>query len=228
VSTIPAAVLFDIGDTLVERPTIGPGRRIAAALGLSDDAARAITRLVFREPFASPRALAERLRSELRLDVTPEAEVAEIWRAQEAEPVEVSGATACVAAVRRAGARVGVVSNIWSPYEVGFRRACPGIPPLVESWNLSYRAGVPKPDPAMFEAALAALAVAAAETVMIGDSVEKDVLPALALGIRAIWLVRSTAQREVRPPGCTIARDFAEVERLLGVSDTMQTGAASD
>ncbi len=215
-SGVPAAVLFDIGDTLVERPAVGPGRRIADALGLPEESARAITRLVFREPFDSPRALAERLRSELRLDVAPEAEVATIWRAQEEEPIEVTGATACVAAARRAGARIALVSNIWSPYFTGFRRACPDLLPLVDSVHLSYQGGVPKPDPAMFEAALAALDVPAAETVMVGDSLEKDVLPALALGMRAVWLVRSAAQRDVRPNGCTVARDFAEVERILG------------
>ena len=49
--------------------------------------------------------------------------IGQIWYAQETEPVEVDGATACVAAVRECGARVGVVSNIWAPYEAGFRRA---------------------------------------------------------------------------------------------------------
>ncbi len=227
-TTRPAAVLFDIGDTLVERPTVGPGRRIAAALGLPDDAARTITRLVFREPFASPRALAERLRSELRLAATPEAAVAAIWRAQEEEPIEVGGASACVAAVGRAGARIALVSNIWSPYEIGFRRACPAIPPLVDSWHLSYRAGVAKPDPSLFEAAVTALGVSPRATVMVGDSLEKDVRPALALGMRAVWLTRSTVPADgLVPVGCDVARDFGDVERLLGLRPVGERDPAS-
>ena len=214
--TTPKAVLFDIGDTLVERPTVGPGRRIADALGLDRDAARAITRIVFREPFESPRALAERLRRELALARLPEDEVGAIWRAQETEPVEVAGAGACVTRARAAGARVGLVSNIWEPYATGFRRAAPSIPPLVDVWQLSYRTGTPKPDPAMFIAALDALGVTVAEAVMVGDDLDKDVAPALALGMRAVWMERGRADAAL-PAGCEPAHDFAEVERLLGL-----------
>ena len=214
--TIPRAVLFDIGDTLVERPTVGPGKRIAEALGLPREAARAITRIVFRECFEDPSALAERLREELALPAAPGAEVATIWHAQEEEPIEVSGAAACVVKARAAGARIGVVSNIWHPYAVGFRRACPTIPPVVESWQLSYRTGTPKPDPAMFVASLRAFDVAPLDVVMVGDDLDKDVRPALALGMRAVWMARGRPADDL-PPGCETARDFADVERLLGV-----------
>jgi HAD superfamily hydrolase (TIGR01549 family) len=185
---VSRAVLFDIGDTLVHRPEVGPGRRIADALGLGRDEARTITRMLFRESFASPRALAARLRAAFALTDAIEEPIAAIWRAQETEPIEMPGATACVAAARAGGARVGLVSNIWAPYEAGFRRACPGIPPLVDSWHLSYRAGVAKPDPELFHAALRALDVAAGHAVMVGDSLDKDIAPALALGMRAIWI----------------------------------------
>jgi FMN phosphatase YigB (HAD superfamily) len=214
--TVPRAVLFDVGDTLVERPTVGPGRRIAEALGLSRDAARAITRIVFRERFEEPRALAVRLRDALSLPRVPEPEVVAIWHAQEGEPIEVAGASACVARVRAAGARIGIVSNIWHPYAEGFRRACPTVPPLVESWQLSYRTGMPKPDPAMFASALRALGVAPADAVMVGDDLDKDVHPALALGMRAVWMTRGRDAGGV-PTRCEPAADFADVERLLGV-----------
>jgi FMN phosphatase YigB (HAD superfamily) len=209
-----AAVLFDIGDTLVRRPDVGPGRRIADALGLGRDEARTITGWLFREAFASPRALAERVCDAFGLPPRIEESIAEIWRAQETEPVEVDGATACVAAVREHGARVGVVSNIWRPYEAGFRRACPAIVPLVETWQLSYRAGVAKPDPTLFRAALAALEVEAASTMMIGDSLEKDVRPALALGMHAIWVaphVDGSSLHESRDADAAVRRTAADV-----------------
>ena len=214
--TIPRAVLFDIGDTLVERPTVGPGKRIAEALGLAPASARAITRIVFRERFEDPRSLAVRLRDELSLPDVPESEVAAIWRAQIAEPIEVTGASACVGRVRAADARIGIGSNIWHPYAQGFRRACPTVPPLVDAWQLSYRTGTPKPDPAMFVAALRALDVLPADAVMIGDDLDKDVRPALALGMRAVWMTRSRDVGDA-PDGCEPAADFVEVERLLGV-----------
>ncbi len=209
-----AAVLFDIGDTLVRRPDVGPGRRIADALGLGRDEARTIGGWLFREAFASPHALAQRLRDAFGLPDRIDEPIAAIWRAQETEPVEVDGATACVAAVRERGARVGVVSNIWAPYEAGFRRACHQIVPLVETWQLSYRAGIAKPDPTLFRAALDALDVTPANAVMVGDSLEKDVRPALALGMQAVWI--PVADEGVgAPPGALVARDLHEARQVL-------------
>ncbi len=214
------AVLFDVGETLIERPAVGPGRRIATALGLPDDAARLITQLVFAHDFASPAELAARLQRELGLAHPPTAVVEEIWRAQEQEPREIPGATACVAAVRELGARIGVVSNIWQPYETGFRRACPAIAPLVEVWQLSYRAGRVKPAPGLFRAALDALDVAPERAIMVGDSLEKDVLPAVALGMRAVWVRRgegSGADGAVSalPERSEVARDLDEARTLV-------------
>jgi len=232
----PRAVFFDIGDTLVCRPKIGPGRRIAQALGLSGEQARAITRLVFTEPFASPAALAARLRREFGLGAGIEAPIAAIWRAQEVEPVEVPGATECVAGVHHTGSWIGVVSNIWEPYEVGFRRACPAIVPLVSSWHVSYRVSAAKPAPAIFQAALEAAGVPAARAVMVGDSLEKDVRPALALGMTALWVLPEAgvatesvagaaappaepaviAALPLTPPaGCVVARGLREAHAML-------------
>ena len=228
---VTRAVLFDVGDTLVHRPEVGPGRRIADALGLDRDAARTITSWLFRERFASPASLAERLRSTFATAGDVETEVATIWHAQESEPVETPGATRCVAAVRSHGARVGIVSNIWAPYEAGFRRACPEIVPLVETWQLSYRAGVAKPDRALFDAALHALDVAPEHAVMVGDSLDKDVRPALALGMQVLWVPAAAGAapsgdeagpaREDAFAGAIVARDLDEARSsllaLLGV-----------
>ena len=51
--------------------------------------------------------------------------------------------------------------------------------------------GISKPKPAIFAHALAALGVGAAESVMVGDSLERDVRGAEACGIRGIWLNRA-------------------------------------
>jgi putative hydrolase of the HAD superfamily len=185
---VTRAVFFDIGDTLVHRPTVGPGRRIAAALGLPADAARAITRVVFRERLEDPAALARRLADLLGIDTDVTPLIAEIWHAQETEPVEVPGATACIADVVAAGSQVGVISNIWAPYAAGFRRACPAIVPRIASWHLSYLEGTAKPDATLFRRALAALDVHPADAIMVGDSLAKDIEPALRLGMAALWV----------------------------------------
>lgn len=55
---------------------------------------------------------------------------------------------------------------------------------VVDSWHL----GVTKPDPAIFQHALARLGVTPADAVMVGDSMKADVGGAIAAGIRAVLI----------------------------------------
>lgn len=48
--------------------------------------------------------------------------------------------------------------------------------------------GVRKPDPAIFEHGVKALGVTPAETLVIGDSYRKDIVPAEKLGCQVLWL----------------------------------------
>lgn len=48
--------------------------------------------------------------------------------------------------------------------------------------------GLRKPDPAIFELGIQKLHLKADEIVVIGDSYEKDIVPATALGCQSIWL----------------------------------------
>lgn len=48
--------------------------------------------------------------------------------------------------------------------------------------------GIRKPDPRIFEHGIKALGVLPAETLVIGDSYRKDIVPAESLGCQAIWL----------------------------------------
>jgi putative hydrolase of the HAD superfamily len=54
-----------------------------------------------------------------------------------------------------------------------------------------------KPHPTIFQAALAALAVAAEDAVMVGDSLEEDIEGARALGMRAILIDREERHPDV-------------------------------
>lgn len=59
-----------------------------------------------------------------------------------------------------------------------------------------------KPDSAIFRHALSLAGVAAEEAVMIGDSLERDIRGACALGIRTVWMRRYahlTPHEELRP-----------------------------
>jgi putative hydrolase of the HAD superfamily len=49
-------------------------------------------------------------------------------------------------------------------------------------------AGVSKPDPRIFERAVSQLAVRAAEALAVGDSFDRDIVPARRAGLRTAWL----------------------------------------
>jgi putative hydrolase of the HAD superfamily len=83
--------------------------------------------------------------------------------------------------------RLGVVSNFYG--NVARILADAGIAPLLTVIADSTRVGVMKPDRRIFEHALAALDVAPAYVLHVGDSYERDVCAARALGLRTAWLV---------------------------------------
>ena len=92
-----------------------------------------------------------------------------------------------------AGIRLGVVSNAEGTVEQRLRELAicqvgpgPGTP--VEVIVDSHWAGVEKPDPAIFEPALRAMKLDAADCLYVGDSVRNDVRGALAAGLRPVLM----------------------------------------
>jgi putative hydrolase of the HAD superfamily len=86
-----------------------------------------------------------------------------------------------------------------------------GITALVDGVVTSAEVGAPKPDPRVFERALAIAGVAAAEALHVGDKLDNDVEGARAAGVRAVLL-----QREGEPPeGVEAIRSFRELVALL-------------
>lgn len=63
-----------------------------------------------------------------------------------------------------------------------------GYAPYLASIVDSRRVGLSKPDPAIFVHAAATLGLPPREVLMVGDSFERDVRPARAVGMRAAWL----------------------------------------
>ena len=63
----------------------------------------------------------------------------------------------------------------------------------------SEEVGVTKPDPAIYAAATGAARCAADEIVHVGDSFEKDVVGAMAYGMRAAWLPHSEVSHHGEP-----------------------------
>jgi putative hydrolase of the HAD superfamily len=101
-----------------------------------------------------------------------------------------------LAALRRAGLRLGVISN-WDPR----------LPDLLEEIGLagyfdvvvySSAVGVEKPDRRIFHQALTRLRVAPGAAVHVGDSRLEDVEGATAAGMGALWLDRKKGAGDLR------------------------------
>ncbi len=91
-----------------------------------------------------------------------------------------------------------------------------GLGRYFDSITISGDIGVGKPDPQIFEAALDSLGASPETAVMVGNSLERDIAAAQAVGIRAIWLNRSGApcRGDVKP--------FAEIKSLADLCRALE------
>lgn len=81
---------------------------------------------------------------------------------------------------------LGVVSNFYGNLDRVL--ADNGFSALVAGIADSGRIGIYKPDPALYQRALEMIGVAGHDTLMVGDSLAKDCVPARSLGMRTVWL----------------------------------------
>ena len=86
--------------------------------------------------------------------------------------------------------RMGVVSNFYG--NLGNILAEADLARLFGAVADSSQVGIFKPDAGIFLAALDRLGSAPSETAMVGDSIDKDCLPAQRLGMKGIWLRNPT------------------------------------
>lgn len=110
--------------------------------------------------------------------------------------------------------RIGVVSNFYGNLDRVLAEA--GLDQSIDAIADSCRLGIFKPDPGIFEAALADLGVVPQRAAMVGDSLSKDCIPARRLGLTTVWL-RHQEARAIEPPAGNV--DFtittlAELEYL--------------
>jgi putative hydrolase of the HAD superfamily len=109
-------------------------------------------------------------------------------------------ALACRDALRAQSLRLGVITNNDGPHQ---RRklAMVGLHDAFDAIAISGEVGAGKPDPAIFAHACAALSVAPAAALHVGDRLDADALGALGAGLRGVWLDRlGIAGNERRVP----------------------------
>lgn len=93
-------------------------------------------------------------------------------------------------AVRAAGKRVAVCSNLAQEYGQVVRQLLPDL----DGYILSYEAGVSKPDPEIYGAVCGLLGSRPRDVLFIGDSKRCDLHGPQAFGMQARWLDRRSDQ----------------------------------
>ncbi len=101
----------------------------------------------------------------------------------------IPGSTKLLGALRARGLRIGIVTNNFTEEQWAKLRVC-SLEPWVEFMVTAESAGVAKPRPEIFEAALHEAGVPRDATVMVGDSWESDIIGAQNVGIKAVWFNR--------------------------------------
>jgi putative hydrolase of the HAD superfamily len=218
------AVLLDALGTLVELQPPAPRlQRVLAQSGfeISEEQAAAgfaaeIAYYLDHHLEGSDRERLERLRDrcaeELRraLDI-PDLDHATARRAmlQALEFRPYPDALPALAELRALGMTLAVASN-WDCSLPDWLEPA-GITELVDGVVTSAEVGAPKPNPRVFERALAIAGVRPSEALHVGDKVDNDVEGAAAAGIRAVLV-----QREGEPPpGVEVIRSLRELPALL-------------
>jgi FMN phosphatase YigB (HAD superfamily) len=127
-----------------------------------------------------------------------------------------SGARSLLAAIREEGLRCVIVSNtVWrsaAAYRQDFEGF--GVADQIDGIVTSVDVGMRKPHPAIFNAGAAAASTPIGSCVVIGNSEALDVLPARALGLRAVRVAIEEPPPETSAAN-TVARSLHEAAAVV-------------
>ncbi len=223
------AVLFDAGNTLLFLDHDRMATAVGAALGIPLDPARLAAAGDAASRAAERSRGMDRDRARVYLEAlftgggVPATRMEEVRGCLELLHREnhlwcrlAAGTREALDRLRAGGLRLGVVSNADGRVEEALIAA--GLRDCFEVVLDSALVGVEKPDPAIFRAALAALGVAPAEALYVGDLYDVDVVGARAAGMEAVLLVEDPAGAG---PDC---RRFAS---LAALADDLLNGERS-
>lgn len=199
--TPPKAAIFDIGATLVTGPPVAPNKVIA---GLLDGVSAAdVASVIMTREFTCADGVCQAIESRFRsIGANARASIEELWASQSSAAQALPGAADTVLSLKQRGLKIGLLSDIWSPYYTSVEKCLPEVIRAADAIVLSCRTGARKPDIDNFLHCLTQLNVEPDGAVMVGDTYTHDIQPALELGMQAIWV---------------LARPDREAESLVGV-----------
>lgn len=133
----------------------------------------------------------------------------------------------CLAALKEAGLRIGIVCDVGMTPSPMLREHLESHDLLqhFDHWSFSDEVGVYKPDPTIFEHALAGLGASAARAAHVGDLRRTDVAGAQQVGMVAVRYTgiaddddTALGEGHTAAEGDLVVHDHAELPALLGVA----------
>ncbi|MBF0274283.1 MAG: HAD family hydrolase [Nitrospinae bacterium] len=187
--TTVKAVLFDIGSTLIEGPAISPSKKISALLVGDYSLKKEIAATIMTTNIKTVEELEVILNKKHGNSRDISSELKTIWKEQENSSEVKDGTMELWKKCRKLGLKTGLISNIWFPYYSSFVKVCPEIDQGVDVKLLSFERGFQKPDVRMFTQAVEELKLKPEEIVIVGDTYDCDIAPAIEAGIKTIWFL---------------------------------------
>lgn len=181
-------IFFDVGSTLMDE-TAAYDRRAREMIAETDVSFQAFdeVRIAFAKQGLDGNSAAI---SHFGLTKTP-------WPSEDEVPY--ANAQSTLAALKQKGYRLGIIAN---------QNA--GTADRLEKWGLrqyfdviaaSAEMGCAKPSKEIFEKAFALACCSAPESVMVGDRLDNDILPAKALDMRTVWIKNGLAKHQANELG---------------------------
>jgi putative hydrolase of the HAD superfamily len=116
--------------------------------------------------------------------------------------------------LRRRGKGLGLISN-WDVRLAGLLEQL-GLRAHLDWIVISCAVGVEKPDPAIFQRAVAECELPPDRIVHVGDSLEEDAMGARRAGLHSVWLKRENTASGAAPADVVTVSSLTEVPDLLG------------
>jgi putative hydrolase of the HAD superfamily len=116
--------------------------------------------------------------------------------------------------LRAMGLELGVVSNFPGNLEIVCREL--GLAAWLDTLVDSTVEKVAKPDPRIFTLAAERLGRAPGRCLVVGDSLERDILPARSAGFRTAWILEPDAATPREAPADHVLRELREVLAIAG------------
>jgi HAD superfamily hydrolase (TIGR01549 family) len=221
------AILFDLYGTLVKAADRPFSRRLPEALGVPRDAWMALVRAgLLTRAFEDTAAFAEYVARALAPERLPAAAAAcaALVEAECASVALVPGTASLLAFLKRRGLKLGLVSNLASPFKASV--AALGLEAAFDTAAYSCDEGLTKPDPEIYIRALGRLGVSPEHALFVGDNPRNDVNAPAALGLLTAGVGVRGRDATLRSAAEIGLLDFSatRLARLLGPGHAVEVG----